>query len=629
MGLGRWGFVIYSFFSLVILMEGGLWARDTHGEWGTLETVRSFLSTQDTLRIFISDTPGLGSQTAAFDSMARARELGFKGKFEVLIDWPGRLATLRQRLGVVFPEGTQWLRPQHANSPIARHGDDLFFQFSAELALNNKVEMAWTLDHAGARNPRVFEILNAHQFLVLQPAHWFAPKGRWDRDTSGSPIFTDLPELQLLGPHPSQTRLLRSPKSAIVQELQKWRYWPIYSAFIDAVSIDRLMSSTEFLAPDKTPEIFVIVENSHRTVAEDLLPALKELRKNVRVIRKNYLARDLKAAKDQNQKAVVILDPLAHQDFDSLFAGSLYPPLIEGKSTEAFLLAKGKPFIFAGRDMSLVAFEAKFPDSEIVKRWRSVFSEMQGDTDGLRHAEAWIRDCLDRGSEVSQWFNARSNESVEEDLFYRSMTLAIAAAKSGSSRSTGVARVHEVFQRTRDRELNLDWKPHLKSHRLISQVSPSMESPNYEQHEGFDGTIQPIAAGTVFRIYGRNNNLDLTDRIPLEKAFNLSLKTPYAIKTYRDIFGITVLALDLPSLSLATDEDSRHDFVDFRLEKDLPAWRMHAAGGTSIDFLPLPLPGSNEYNLLQQHGGLPIRIIRYQKRGRLYGGCSLALSTLN
>ena len=334
----------------------------------------AYLNQFPVIRLWIPDSPNLGFQTTAVESLKRVHALGYRGKIEVLAHPKNQT-----KLPLLLPEvrgtveGTQdfgwyslsWFSPHPPESPP------------------DHVPFAWS---AGDEHPeeKKNELYSADTFLVLQPQCWLRPSGVWTSASAGREAkFTNLTETLNVLPHPACPAApapIFSPSDQLRIELlqhvlENHAYLPAYSGW--AITADLLYRMADTLGRMQTEEgtisgpfngvrlsdklgrgvIIPVFSKAHETLKESLARKLDfyfgrgqsplfirstdldTLRTNPRL---------LERLDERGGVLVVFVGPLPQAAFHDFLRESDLPPLTEGVATSMYLRQIGKPFMLAG-----------------------------------------------------------------------------------------------------------------------------------------------------------------------------------------------------------------------------------------------------------------------------------------
>jgi len=348
---------------LTILLIGALMlALEVFGQVYTpeeLEALKTYISSQEVVRVRWSNAPGYGHQTSTVEMMKRLRELGFKGKFQIIYSRlnPGKVGFDPEKTKIllphfniedssgfqVFPDGTELIEVKTLNEKIAE-------------GQMKRVLIGVT---GGEDIPHNF--LHTEFYLKAQPFAWPKPeilegtgfrpqKYRLSDDVSQMIIRQSIPEPEDVGEFLDK-ELKVSPElkakakglKTLYSKTDEFEILPIYDSRKNEGRIAKMAiasmnaQSTKRANPLAKPVVIPILGR---------LPSNFELEHENIIIAK--VTDDLKVhLADLKPGQVLILEvgPLPREVFHYVLTHSSLPPLIEGKNAINLMVNAGKPFL--------------------------------------------------------------------------------------------------------------------------------------------------------------------------------------------------------------------------------------------------------------------------------------------
>jgi hypothetical protein len=323
------------------------------------QRIRTFLQQQQTIRVFVSDGPGYGHQSASASLIGRLRDLGYTGAVEVVYDdsETHESLTMRAKMATLLPGFRE-------DGPPVQHlpGRKMTVYAHSAFARNPEVKQL-ALGISGAdESPRILEDTKTEHLLRLQPARWVESDalrvaGQWIE-------LTELAELSVAYPiaKPEGTcedflheAMSADPKQRkkvpglanLLGRIERKELLPAYGLGVEGVPKIRKLAKAVLQAQATRPALFgqgVVMPILSNLNAEEVAALALPEGAAVIDVRNPGLSGRLRTLK-KGEVLVVTVGSVAKPVFDYLFSISTLPPALAGFNATNLANILGKPFI--------------------------------------------------------------------------------------------------------------------------------------------------------------------------------------------------------------------------------------------------------------------------------------------
>lgn len=392
------------------------------------------LSQQTLIRVYISNAPGLGHQSASVVVMRRLRQLGFAGTFEVIYNdnIAGKLNTL---LPGFSPQQRDWQVLEDLK--IRAIAESQFRQLSSL----PQVEIAITGADDNRQNMTA-EKMFSKNYILLEPQGW----GDSFLFQAGASRPSVIPGLQNLG----YTYDIDSSPEAIQAALHAIRNNP---EFADKVpGLRALMEGPAIwgaiygvgLIPNMPERIKIWVQGiqmANRALKIDqalILPIISPLNEFEMLTLKWELEQLEKAQPGHRKKKIMLLDikdpllpsvraemkagdillvqtgRLPQSLFEAVFKKSTLPVLVAGKNAMNLAQNLGKAYINTVHDLGFQVAAVETAEQKSIREASEVFYYSRTQDVYIRRLSKFIQSAMDPNSTLALYFKNLSNRGPDK-----------------------------------------------------------------------------------------------------------------------------------------------------------------------------------------------------------------------